>query len=123
MSTARSTSAPTRTAATGIFGPWVNFWFAPTDPVGLHALRVLSGLLFLFWLLPLAGQQEALFGLGGWFDGRAYQEASRLLGLQRHLFGWSLVYLAGTSSAALTALYWASIVAIALFTLGVATRL
>jgi hypothetical protein len=128
MSTAKSTLTPAKAtpvpaaAPSGVIGAWVKFWFAAVDPVGLHALRVLGGLLFLLWLLPLAGNQEALFGLGGWFDARAYREASRLSMLPPHTFGWSVVYLAGDNSAALTAIYWLSVIAVVLFTAGIATR-
>jgi hypothetical protein len=109
--------------STGIIGSWVNFWFTPVDPVGLHALRILSGLLFLYWLLPFAAEHQALFGLGGWFDGMAYREASRLPELPPHLFGWSVSYLCGSNAIALGAVYWVSIAAIVLFTLGICTRL
>jgi hypothetical protein len=130
MSTPKVSPAPARPAAPppaapapGPVGAWVNFWFAAIDPVGLHVLRVLGGALFLFWLLPFAGDHQALFGLGGWFDAEAYREASRLRGLPPHEFGWSLTYLCGTSAAALTAVYWLSVVAILLFTLGLAPRI
>ena len=84
---------------------------------------MLAGLLFLFWLLPFAGEHQALFGLGGWFDATAYREASHLRGLPPHLFGWSLVYLCGTNSVALAVVYWLLIASILLFTLGLATRI
>src|SRR6185295_11621964 len=86
-------------------------------------LRVLAGLLFLFWLLPLAGDVPGLFGLGGWFDARGYREFSRLPIPVPHLFGWSVFYLAGTSTAALNAVYWLLVASVLLFTLGVAPRL
>src|SRR5581483_6509518 len=133
MSTPKVSHAPTRPAPVptplppaapgpGPVGAWVNFWFAAVDPIALHALRVLAGVLFLFWLLPFAGEQAALFGLGGWFDATAYRETSRLPVLAPHEFGWSLVYLCGTSAVTLSALYWLSVAAILLFTLGVAPR-
>jgi hypothetical protein len=115
-----ATPAP---VSTGFIGSWVKFWFAPADPVGLHALRILAGLLFLFWLLPFAGEHQALFGLGGWFDAAAYREASRLPDLPPHLFGWSALYRCGTNPIALGAVYWVSIAAIVLFTFGLWTRL
>jgi hypothetical protein len=119
--TPRSAVVPPRPA--GVIASWVNFWFAPADPIGLHALRVLGGLLFLLWLLPLAGQQDALFGLGGWFDARAYREASHLPMLPPHLFGWSATYVAGANPFWLGVIYWTGVAAVVLFTLGVATRL
>ena len=54
----------------GPFRSWSAFWFTPRDPLGLHAVRVLAGLLFLAWLLAFAGQHDALFGMRGWFDRR-----------------------------------------------------
>lgn len=121
MNTPKVSNAPA--PSTGLIGAWVNFWFAPVDPIGLRALRVLGGALFLFWLLPFAGQHQALFGLNGWFDATAYKEASHLPGLPPHEFGWSLVYLCGTNAVALTAVYWLSVVSILLFTFGLAPRI
>jgi hypothetical protein len=122
MSRPRPTPAPVA-PSTGLAASWVRFWFAPIDPVGLHALRVLAGLLFLCWLLPFAGAQQTLFGLGGWLDARGYGEASHLQGLPPHLFGWSVVYLCGTNPILLDVVYWLSVAAIVLFTLGLWTRL
>jgi hypothetical protein len=102
----------------------VDFWFAPRDPVGLHALRLLAGLLFLGWLLPFAGHEQAFFGLQGWFDTRAYEDTVPLPVEEgaRAPIGWSLLYLAGTSPAAITAFYWGSLLVLAAFTLGLWTR-
>lgn len=141
MNTSRSSHAPVPPGGaaaaprTGLITSWVNFWFTPIDPVGLHALRVLGGLLFLLWLLPFAGEHQNLFGLGGWFDYRAYrdvsQEATRL-DLPPHLFGWSLLYPWGSDPKwlgvvsdprFLGAVYWLSVAGAVLFTLGLWTRL
>jgi hypothetical protein len=102
---------------------WTSFWFTPIDPTGLHVLRFLAGLLFLGWLLPLAGQQEALFGLGGWFDRQAYQEASHLPGGPPAQLGWSVLYLCGTSPTLLATAYWLAIAILVLFTLGIRPRI
>src|SRR5262249_43634809 len=107
----------------GLVRGWIDFWFAPTDPVGLHSIRLLSGLLFLLWLLPFAGQHEAYFGLGGWFDREAYLEVSRLPEKQRTLAptaSWSILYAAGDNATLLTLMYWLSVAVLVLFTLGVA---
>src|SRR5437867_3836657 len=71
-------TGPPAERATGPVQAWVRFWFAAVDPVGLHCLRLLAGLLFMFWLLAFAGHQGALFGLDGWFDETAYGEAARI---------------------------------------------
>jgi hypothetical protein len=110
-------------APAGLWAAWVRFWFTPGDPVGLHALRVLAGLLFLAWLLPFAGQVEAFFGLGGWFDATAYGEAVAIRGGPVDPQSWSILYLCGSDPLRLQAVYWLSVAVVALFTLGLATRL
>jgi len=90
--------------------------------MGLHCLRILSGLLFLSWLLPLTGHQAELFGLNGWLDAQGYREASQLPGGPPGSIGWSLVFLFGTDAASLTVFWWLAIGVLVLFTLGVATR-
>lgn len=112
-------------ARTGLWGSWVRFWFTPTDPTGLHVLRILTGLLVLSWLLGFAGQENALFGLRGWFDTQAYKDASRLqnTGSMPAPITWSLVYVCGEDETLVTVLYCSSIAAIVLFTAGLATRI
>ncbi|MCP4786593.1 MAG: hypothetical protein GY903_07195 [Fuerstiella sp.] len=105
------------------FRSWGDFWFCATDPVGLHAIRVLAGILFLAWLLPFAGQLDGLFGLHGWFDQQAYREAGRLPEGLRPQFGWSALFLCGSNPMLLKAAYGVSLVVLALFSLGIATRL
>ncbi len=114
-------SAPAR----GPVQAWVRFWFTPVDPVGLHAVRLLAGLLFIAWLLPFAGHQDALFGLGGWFDRQAYVEAARLdSGATEPIrWSWSLLYLCGSDPTLLATAYWGSLVVLVLFTLGIWARL
>jgi hypothetical protein len=99
---------------------WTRFWFSPADSIGLHCIRFLAGLLFLFWLLPLANQYQALFSLSGWLDRQGYIEASRIPGVA---FGWSLLYLAGSNPHLITAVYWGALTIFALFALGVWPRI
>lgn len=108
---------------TAAFRSWLDFWFRPIDPLGLHAIRVLSGILFLAWLLPFAGQLDGLFGLHGWFDQEAYREAARLPEGARPQFGWSALFLCGSYPVLLRAAYGVSLVVLVLFSLGIATRL
>src|SRR6266545_2879528 len=100
--------SPGERLLTGATRSWARFWFAPRDPLGLHAVRVLAGLLFLSWLLVLAGHQEALFGL---------REGSPAP------ITWSVLYLCGTNATLLTTAYWVSVGVLVLFTIGVWPRL
>jgi hypothetical protein len=95
---------------------WTSFWFTPVDPTGLHSIRFLAGFLFAFWLLTLAGQQQAFFSLAGWVDRTAYVEASRL----EVPTGWSLLFL--VPAAWVDAVYWGTIAVFVLFALGLWTR-
>jgi hypothetical protein len=115
--------APAAEPPRGLLSSWVRFWFAPADPVGLHRLRLLAGLLFLAWLLPFAGQRDALFGLDGWFDARAYAEAARLPDGPPQPLGWSVLFLCRSDTTLLAVAYGLSLAVLVLFTLGVATRL
>jgi hypothetical protein len=99
----------------------VRFWFTPTDPVGLHCLRVLAGLYFLFWLLPFAGQLEPLFGELGLFDLQAYREAARLQEGTPAPIGWSLLDWFGEGTV-LTVFYGLSLAVLVLFTFGIWPR-
>jgi hypothetical protein len=121
--TPKQPEIPPTAPASGLIASWVNFWFSPVDPIGLHALRVMGGLVFLLWLLPFAGDHQAFFALNGWFDTQAYGEASRLPEMPPHLFGWSVTYLVGANPYLLGLVYWLSIAAVAFFTLGLWTRI
>src|SRR5262249_10223325 len=107
----------------GPWQAWQAFWFTPASPVALHAVRVVTGLLLIGWLLPFAGQVDAMFGLQGWFARGAYLRASPLPQGSPVPLDWSILYMAGNSSAMLHALYWGALVVFALFTLGLATRI
>ena len=109
-------------APTGLFSRWVCFWFRPADPLALHLIRLLAGLLFLSWLLPFAGQIQAFFSLDGWLDRRALSELVRLPEDLAPQLSWSLLYLCGSNVTLLTVMYWVSIAILVLFTLGVWPR-
>lgn len=107
----------------GLIGSWVRFWFTPADPLGLHAVRVLAGLLFLTWLLTLVGHQEAFFSLEGWFDTRAFEEAANPAAGFPIRPRWSFLYLCGSDPVLVNLAYWGSLGILVLFTLGIWTRL
>ncbi len=109
--------------ARGLKAAWLRFWFVPRDAAGLHVIRVFSGLLFTFWLLCFAANYIDFFGVSGWFGLEAFKEAGRIPGGVPAPFGWSILYLAGTNTTLLSAMYWCSVIVVALFTLGIATRI
>jgi hypothetical protein len=102
---------------------WTRFWFTPTSTTGMQCLRFGSGLLFLAWLVSFVGHQVELFSLNGWLDRKALEEMGRQENLAPVPIGWSILYLAGDSVALFQALYWGSLAVLALFTLGIATRI
>src|SRR5438132_1292184 len=118
----RSNSEPALPAKMGPIAAWTRFWFTSTDPVGLHVVRLAAGLVFLAWLLPLAGHVDALFGLDGWFDRQAYREAARLADGLPQPITWSLLYLCGSNATLLLTVYWLAIAILVLFTAGLWTR-
>ncbi|MFN4260301.1 MAG: hypothetical protein ACK4RK_13475 [Gemmataceae bacterium] len=129
MKTSRVTpvaaSAPPPTdSASGPIQAWTRFWFMPVDPIGLHVVRVLVGLLLLSWLLPFAGHLDDLFGAQGWFDHNAYLAMSRLSEEEGRLpVSWSLLFVVNSNSATLAAFYWGTLALIVVFTLGLWPRL
>jgi hypothetical protein len=102
---------------------WLQFWFKPIDPVGLHVARLLTGLVLVAWLLPLVMDAEALFGLGGWFDRQAFREAAGLEGGPPQPFTWSVLYLCDSNALALKIACGLALLVFALFALGLWTRL
>lgn len=109
----------------GLLQAWSRFWFTPVEASQLHRLRVFAGVLFLFWILALAGTYHDFLSLQGWFDRGAYLELSRpepRIDAPAPI-GWSIFYLAAGSGLAFDLLYWGSVLVVALFTLGIAPRL
>lgn len=126
---------------TGMIAGWARFWLTPTSPVGLHTLRFLTGLLFLAWLLPFAGDPVAYFGLNGFFDLEAFRAATDVERIKTDLgefayrqeimenpqivptpITWSVLYLCKTPGQ-IQAVYFAALAVFALFALGVAVRI
>lgn len=106
-------------------GPIDRFWFAPVNPLGLHIVRFLTGLVLLAWLLGYAGTYHDFLGRNGWFNDSAYQSLNGLRS-QPNVFipmpywGRQLV---AASDTGLTIQYWMSVAVLGLFTAGVATRI
>ncbi len=113
----------THDANPGVWQSWCRFWFAPRDPIALHAVRLLVGLWILISFIPYAGYTESFFSLRGWFDAQAYLDAARFTEGTPHPITWSLFYLLGNHPEWTPYLYWFFMGATCLFTLGFWTRL
>jgi hypothetical protein len=96
---------------------WNEFWFAPADPTLLGVIRILTGLMLLYthavWGLVL----ERFFGPKSWLSPelvRALQEGEYI---------YSFWWLVPGNSTAIWVAYGLSMLVLALFTLGLWTRL
>lgn len=104
---------------------WRQFWFAPADPIGMHAIRVMFGLMAVAWLISFFGHQRALLGIDGWADRQTYREIQDAMNFGDGPpvpLGWSLTFLATTPTAT-DGFYFASIIAAILFTVGIVPRI
>ena len=109
-------------ATRGLFAGWNRFWFLPVSPLGLHVVRMLTGLLVLSWLLGYSSTYHELLGTDGWFDELAYEAAEKLPDEANIPTNWGHA-LIPSSPMLLGIMYLASLIIAALFTLGVATRI
>jgi hypothetical protein len=93
---------------------WNRFWFMPSDPFALSVMRVLTG------VLALALYLSYLPDLEGWFGPDGILSENAMLKLRSapvfSLFDYA------NSTAALWSCFWVGAAAIALFTVGVFTR-
>lgn len=58
--------AATKSYASGLVGVWDRFWFEPSDPAVLSAIRVATGLLLLWTHTVWTFDLLAFFGVEGW---------------------------------------------------------
>lgn len=123
MTTQATSPDASPAARQGIWNSWKSFWFLPRQTLGLHAIRMIFGLLLLCWLVPFANYVDDFFSLHGWFDTAAYAEASQAGRELVDSKSWSLLFLVADNTAALRMVYWSSIVVLVLFTLGCFTRI
>jgi hypothetical protein len=113
---------PVEPALERISRAWTRFWFKPADPIGLHLVRLLTGLLLIAWLLPFSGHLQEFFTARGWLDQEAFDRAGQLSGgeFARSL---SILELLGKTPSSLIATYWASLAILAAFAIGIMPRL
>jgi hypothetical protein len=66
--------AAARNYAAEVWDAWDNFWFAPTSPSTLSAIRVLAGAMLLYTHLIWSMDLEAFFGPNGWLSPQLMQD-------------------------------------------------
>jgi len=95
---------------------WNRFWFTPSDPLLLSLLRVLTGALAFYVVFSYTPDLQRFFGPGGLLAVDAVEQ------LRGDFFGWS--YLSYTTTAgSLWAAHIAGLFVLALFALGLFTRI
>jgi hypothetical protein len=92
---------------------WDRFWFTPRDPVVLGLIRILTGLMLLYTHVVWGLRLEAFLGASPWIQ---------LERLQATYSGWWASFWPWVPAAAAPAVHAAALVVLALFTLGVWTR-
>lgn len=101
---------------------WLRFWFQPTEPTALHVVRVLTGVVLLWWWGTMGVRLNEFHGPSALFDLKALAEAARLPSVPSETpIGWSPIYLI-RSPIGLWTLYGAVMVNAVLWTLGFWTR-
>lgn len=96
---------------------WNRFWFTPTDPTALAAVRICTGLVLLYVYLACTPELPNLVGPHAWLDAPAYRQFTQQAGAWTPSV-WAYV----ESPAALWGLHTAFLVAIVCFTLGLGSR-
>jgi hypothetical protein len=66
--------AATRNYAAEVWEAWNEFWFSPTSPSTLSAIRVLAGMMLLYTHLVWSFDLEAFFGPNGWLPAQLVEE-------------------------------------------------
>jgi hypothetical protein len=106
----------------GVGGGWTRFWFTPSDPIVLSLLRMLVGLVALWWYLGLFTDLQHWFGPNGLLS----DEFAKQLRIQADEFGqerfaFSIVDLAG-SAITLWIIYGIGLIAIVMMIVGLFSR-
>jgi hypothetical protein len=94
---------------------WNRFWFAPSDPFNLCVIRVLTGAIALALYLTYIADLEQLFGPNGLLS------ENTVLHLRGSIKVFSIFDYANSPSS-LWFFFWAGATALALFTIGLFTR-
>jgi hypothetical protein len=78
---------------------WSRFWFTPSDPTVLGAIRIVTGLVTFYTLLAYSFDLQALMGPEGWTDLKLRQEQYRYAQVPYQGFDWGGRYEAAQTDA------------------------
>jgi len=104
-----------RELGTATLRGWDRFWFTPADPATFCLIRLLAGLMLLYTHLVWTLDLEAFFGPAAWVSREAWPSSGH------GPFAWSYLLLV-ESPALLWTLHIAALVVLAMFALGLASR-
>lgn len=102
-------------------GAWNGFWFTPTDPTTLAAIRIGTGLVLLFVYLACTPDLLSFIGPHSWVDGRAIDQLRSGGEDGNRWWGWSLWFFVQNPTA-IYGIHAVFLAAILCFTLGLFTR-
>jgi hypothetical protein len=100
---------------------WNRFWFTPTDPTTLAAVRICTGLVLLYSCIACTPSLQSFVGPSAWIDAAAMDEIRRSDGPIGVWWGWS-VYFVVQSPWAVGLLHAAFLGCLVAFTVGMFTR-
>src|SRR3954470_3486951 len=101
---------------------WTRFWFTPSDAIVLSLIRILTGLVALWWYLGIYADLQTWFGPGGLFSLDMMHQMRSDADLNVERFAFSVLELADSPSA-LWFIYALGLVAIVLMIAGVFSRI
>jgi hypothetical protein len=107
-----------RRLSSGFGGWWTRFWFTPSDAIVLSLVRVLTGLVALWWYLTLLPDLQNWFGPDGIFS---LELAMQYRNQTDSHFAFSLLDYVNSASQ-LWALYGVGVAVIALMVVGLFSR-
>jgi hypothetical protein len=93
--------ASLRNYAGDVWAAWNEFWFTPTNPATLSAIRVLAGAMLFYTHLIWSLDLESFFGQRGWLPPHLQQELSAFMGGPEALPRWNWSYFNQIDSPAL----------------------
>lgn len=102
----------------GVVGGWNRFWFTPTDPATLGVIRILGGAMIFYTHLVWSIDLYGFMGAEGRFS---HDLTSRMQG--QSPFAWSYLPLLDGSPALLWIAHIIALVILAMFMLGLYTRI